>query len=303
MSNREPSDYLGTPTDARLTRGLGSILPAVILLLLSLVPSGIAYAAARQPGCPWILNASLALACGLLGVTLCWVSVRSLIKSRIARIAACAVLSMLLVVFYAGGLSSMARMRGGSDVVRIGASLRGFAQARLSAIEEGIDEPSTLLVLMHDRIITPEIFFDMTCPTLPPMPRVDVFNYDGITAEDAANQRVTREALIEAANRSLADQPWERIGWFNFLREWPTPVDQGRMPTWIIVACAVYQRNGARIAIVTYSDSNTTYWHEPIEEHDRQELVRAISDAEFLGIAPPPQELIDFVKTPSETRR
>ncbi|MGP1347266.1 MAG: hypothetical protein ACTS3F_11450 [Phycisphaerales bacterium] len=302
MPEPKIGDDLATPADRRKALGLGVILPAAILLLVGIGPAGTAYTAIQSPGCPWALSAALGVVLALPGIALAWVSIRSLIDSRFARITAGVILSLLILLFYAVGAGSAPRMAGGSDVIRVSSALRGLAKARVEAMEKGIDDSSTVLVSMHAGIVRPSLFFDFTCPNFPRMPRADEFNYGGITAEDAASQRVTREAIIEAANRSLGDKPWERIGLINSLRAWPTVEARDRRHPALIVLYAFHESEGHRSALVGFADSSVNLWSDPIDEDERQRLADAIYLAERLGIAPPPPELIDFVNPAATTR-
>ncbi|MGP1347267.1 MAG: hypothetical protein ACTS3F_11455 [Phycisphaerales bacterium] len=195
----------------------------------------------------------------------------------------------------------------GADPVPISAALRVFAQA-LNAYHAG--EPgqhSTVLVLLHQRMIEPELLFitraraprRSSSSSTPPMPDAASFNYHGITALDAYEQRATLEQITAAADAALADNPWERIGCFRLLRQgvpYSTPESNS-----VIVAFAIHESDSQQYALIARADASVRS-HPRADPALAEELTAATTAAIAAGVAPPPAELIEFANPTATTR-
>lgn len=131
------------------------------------------------------------------------------------------------------------------------------------------------------------------------MPTIEAFNYQGITARDAYTQSVSREQVIAAADAVLGDDPWERIGSLWLIR---------RASTWsgpdydsVIVGFAFHELRSGHYVWIARPNALVLAYAQG-DPALAEELTAAIAAAEAAGVAPPPQELIDFVHAATTTR-
>lgn len=225
---------------------------------------------------------------------------RSPHRRRSAAVAM-AVVVVALAAAWTALVPALQRARHGADRVPVGDALRVFAQGMNALHAEDLSQDGTAFMLFYHRVVEPETLFMTQRSSIPapPMPTIDAFNYEGITARDSYERTVTREQIVAAAKTVLGDEPWERIGSLRLLR---APFDWwARDAGLVIVGFAFNEVGSGRYVWIVRADGSARHWHATDPELQAK-LTTAIEAAESAGVAPPPQELIDFINAPTTTR-
>ncbi|MGP1347545.1 MAG: hypothetical protein ACTS3F_12885 [Phycisphaerales bacterium] len=288
-----------TPRTPRIALGLLAAITALVATPASGSSTFLAMLARHQPGCSAREHAIAALLSGGYAIAATAAAIYLAAGTntrRWLRLTPPALIALALV--FSAACFELPRHRTGTWGVPPSNMLRAYAQARNAAPEPPPGDPAplgTILLLIHDRSITPgSILLGEACPERPPMPSPHEFDYAGITPAQAYERRITRERIVEAASAVLGDDPWERIGWCGFLR------DQRRFADIpdeaIIVAYAFHHtRMGPRVHLA-FADA-TVRGHDPDHDDLLSIIANATTAAERLGVALPPQELIEFART------
>ncbi|MGP1347544.1 MAG: hypothetical protein ACTS3F_12880 [Phycisphaerales bacterium] len=303
--NAEPATSTSTPKSRGWifqTAGIIALPGMFLSAFIALWTASFVELAANQPGCGAGAYLVTMWLCGLLAVLCAAMVIAWLGRGRIVRSIVCAALiaAAVLPISAAAAFSTFGEIKG--IAIHTAGRLRSIGQARQAAEANGIEHAATLLLLLPERYITPEIMIspEYACPLCPPMPDPGVFNYNGITMDDALQGLASEQEIIDAANAVLGDEPWERIGWTWHLRD-GRPYQPGADPE-IIVGGGIfyYQYERAMIAQVLHADASVRTWH-PTDPDLHAKLHAATTAAERLGVAPPPRELFEFVNTTSAT--
>ncbi|MGP1347542.1 MAG: hypothetical protein ACTS3F_12870 [Phycisphaerales bacterium] len=280
---------------------------APIAMALVLIASSIAWnfgstaiAASRQPGCPVGPHAITTLIpAGIAAIIAAFAIVAPARRNALRAIVLSLTLALIAIPIAWTLENMLLRRRDGALLVQLAAQFRAVDQARKEAERLGAPHEHTAMLLVRDRHIPPALllFDGFACPRCPPMPAIDRFAYASITLDDAWSQRVTADQIIDAANATLGDDPWERIGWTWHLRD---ARPHRSLDPDIIVAGGVLWANHSMAVILTFADGDVRWWRDT--DPDLQaKLHAATTAAERLGVAPPPPELLEFVNNASTT--
>ena len=295
-STGAPSKPAATPyrSEATLVSFFGSVFA-----LAAIPPAIHAHTASAHADCPtlWhtIISAFLALISLAFFAFAFVVSARPSLARRLG-VAACAI-----VVTGAGiiGFTALNRARNGTYMFDAMHPMRYYALTRRNAIEQGDASAGSVLAMFHAHPELLPLVFDPGCPTLPPMPDREEYGYAGITAADAAARRATIEQIHAAAEQTLGDQHWERIGWMWFRRDLGNEPPTGSTPYHLMGAFTIF--NGLSrhpddppILIIAYAHGETRYCGSYFDTVDLEHLWRCIEDTERITKAPIPQPLRDL---------